>query len=111
MINERVLSLEDGYVAPWSHCASLSCQRTHHHYISRMVDADWIVLHNVNNFRLSINTEARGSHIKALIPTDFATYSSKNERPNLFGGLPATPPAAAQAAISWSLRNQLLPSL
>ena len=36
MMVERVLSLEGGYVAPWSHCASWSCQRTHHHYIGRI---------------------------------------------------------------------------
>ena len=34
MMAVRVLSLGGGYVAPWSHCASWSCQRTHHHYIS-----------------------------------------------------------------------------
>ena len=33
MMVERVLSLEGGYVAPWFHCASWSCQRTHRHYI------------------------------------------------------------------------------
>ena len=32
MMVERVLSLKGGYVDPWSHCASWSCQRTHHHY-------------------------------------------------------------------------------
>ena len=38
MMVERVLSLEGGYVIPWSHCASWSCQRTHHHYIGRLRD-------------------------------------------------------------------------
>ena len=36
MMVERVISLEGGYVGPWSHCASWSCQRTHHHYIGRL---------------------------------------------------------------------------
>jgi len=35
MMVECVVSLEGGYVAPWSHCASWSCQRTHHPYIGR----------------------------------------------------------------------------
>ena len=36
MMVERVLSLERGFVAPCSHCASWSCQRTHHHYIGQV---------------------------------------------------------------------------
>ena len=38
MMVERVLilSLKGGYVAPWSHCASWSCQRTHHHYTGHL---------------------------------------------------------------------------
>ena len=38
MMVERVVSLEGGYVAPWSHCASWRCQLTHHHYIGSNPD-------------------------------------------------------------------------
>ena len=43
MMIERVLSLEGGYVAPRSHCASWSCQRTHHHYIGQDQDQVGVV--------------------------------------------------------------------
>ena len=43
MMIERVLSLQGGYVAPWSHCASWSCQRTHHHYIGHTAIHTWLL--------------------------------------------------------------------